>query len=145
MMVLPPGLDADPHRALEDVHDLFLELANDADQLDAPVLYAIAKEGRAGPDPDNLPSNLDALFDAIVEHVPPPIVEDGGFQMLVSNRGHDDYTGSLAVGRISRGSVGPGDEIAVLGSGLVDRARVGQVLVHRGLGREAVDPQFRIV
>jgi GTP-binding protein len=134
--------NADPRRALEDVHDLFLELADDADQLDAPVLYAIAKEGRAGPDPDNLPPNLDALFDAIVEHVPPPIVEDGGFQMLVSNRGHDDYTGSLAVGRISRGSVGPGDEIAVLGSGLVDRARVGQVLVHRGLGREAVDRAY---
>jgi GTP-binding protein len=134
--------NADPHRALSQVHDLFLELADEADQLDAPVLYSIAKEGRAGPDPDQLPPNLDPLFDANVEHEPPPLVEQGGFQMLVSNRAHDDYTGSLAVGRIFRGSVGPGDEIAVLGSGLVDRARVGQVLVHRGLGRDAVERAY---
>ena len=134
--------NADPRRALSQVHDLFLELADEADQLDAPVLYSIAKEGRAGPDPDQLPPNLDPLFDAIVEHVPPPIVEEGGFQMLVSNRAHDDYTGSLAGGRIFRGSVGPGDEIAVLGSGLVERARVGQVLVHRGLVRDAVERAY---
>jgi GTP-binding protein len=134
--------NADPRRALSDVHDLFLELADEADQLDAPVLYTVAKEGRAGRDPNHLSPNLDPLFEAIVEHVPPPIVEEGGFQMLISNRAHDDYTGSLAVGRIFRGSVGPGDEIAVLGSDRVDRARVGQVLVHRGLGREAVDRAY---
>src|SRR6266566_8688055 len=132
--------NADPQRALDQVHDLFLELADDADQLDAPVLYSIAKEGRAGPDPDDLPVNLEPLFEAIVKHVPPPVVEDGGFQMLVSNQSHDDYIGSLAIGRIFRGSVRPGDEVAVLGSeGTVRRARVGQVLVHRGLGRESVE------
>jgi GTP-binding protein len=123
--------NADPRGALDQVHDLFLELADDADQLDAPVLYAIAKQGRAGPDPGHLPANLDPLFDAIIEHIPPPIVEEGGFQMLVSNRAHDDYTGSLAVGRIFRGSVSVGDEIAVLGRDTSGRARVGQVLVHR--------------
>jgi GTP-binding protein len=134
--------NADPRRTLDQVQDLFLELAQDADQLDAPVLYSIAKEGRAGPDPHNLPLDLDPLFEAIVEHIPPPIVEEGGFQMLVSNRTHDDYTGSLAVGRIFRGSVGAGDEIAVLGVASVGRARVGQVLVHRGLGREAVERAY---
>jgi GTP-binding protein len=67
-------------------------------------------------------------------------VEEGAFQMLVSNRAHDDYTGSLSIGRIFRGSVRPGDEVAVLGAGGASRqARVGQVLVHRGLGREAVE------
>jgi GTP-binding protein len=132
--------NADPDRALASVHDLFLELADDADQLDAPVLYAIAKEGRAGLEPNNLPSDLEALFEAIVKHVPPPIVEEGAFQMLVSNRAHDDYTGSLSIGRIFRGSVRPGDEVAVLGAGgASSQARVGQVLVHRGLGREAVE------
>jgi GTP-binding protein len=132
--------NAEPDRTLASVHDLFLELADDTDQLDAPVLYAIAKEGRAGPDPEDLPGDLEPLFEAIVKHVPPPIVEEGAFQMLVSNRAHDDYTGSLAVGRIFRGYVRPGDEVAVLGAGGVTRqSRVGQVLVHRGLGREAVE------
>src|SRR5256884_1886890 len=59
---------AEPERALERVHDLFLELAEDADQLDAPVLYAIAKEGRAGLDPNHLPADLDPLFEPIVKH-----------------------------------------------------------------------------
>jgi GTP-binding protein len=130
---------ADPARALDEVHDLFLELAEDADQLDAPVIYAIAKEGRAGLDPARLEPTLEPLFAAIVEHVPPPAIEEGGFQMLVANRGHDDYTGTLAIGRIFRGSVAPGDPLAVLGSGAEARqARVGQVLLHRGLEREAV-------
>jgi GTP-binding protein len=130
---------AEPERALEQVHDLFLELAEDADQLDAPVIYAIAKDGRAGRDPQHLEATLEPLFEAIVEHVPPPSIEEGGFQMLVANRGHDDYTGALAIGRIFRGSVSPGDPLAVLGAGEETRpARVGQVLLHRGLEREAV-------
>jgi len=131
---------ADPERALQQVHDLFLELAEDADQLDAPVVYTIAKEGRAGLDPRNLEPALDPLFRAIIEHVPPPEVAEGGFQMLVANRAYDDYTGVLAIGRVFRGSVAPGDALAVVGAGGEERqARVGQVLVHRGLGREAVE------
>jgi GTP-binding protein len=131
---------ADPVRTLERVHDLFLELADDADQLDAPVIYAIAKEGRAGLDPAHMEPTLAPLFAAIVEHVPPPSIAEGGFQMLVANRGHDDYTGNLAIGRIFRGSIAPGDALTVLGVGDVARqARVGQVLLHRGLEREAVD------
>jgi len=130
---------AEPERVLQQVHDLFLELAQDADQLDAPALYAVAREGRAGLEPGRLAPTLEPLFDAILEHVPPPSVEEGGFQMLVANRGHDDYTGTLAIGRIFRGSVAPGDPLAVLGAGEETRtARVGQVLVHRGLEREAV-------
>jgi GTP-binding protein len=132
--------NADPARTLDQVHDLFLELAEDADQLDAPVLYAIAKEGRAGRDARYLEATLEPLFEAIVDHIPPPMVEDGPFQMLVANRASDDYTGTLAIGRVFRGSVEPGAAIAVLGAGGEAKpARVGQVLLHRGLGREAVE------
>ncbi len=131
---------AEPARTLQQVHDLLLELADDADQLDAPVIYAIAREGRAGLDPHHLEPTLEPLFQAIIEHVPPPAVAEGGFQMLVANRAHDDYTGTLAIGRIFRGSVSPGDQLTVLGAGGGTRpARVGQVLLHRGLGREAVE------
>jgi len=132
--------NAEPERALERVHDLFLELADTVDQLDAPVLYTVAKEGRAGLDPQHLESTLEPLFRAILEHVPPPAAAEGGFQMLVANRTFDDYTGILAIGRIFRGAVAPGDRVAVLGAGGETRlARVGQVLLYRGLGRVAVE------
>jgi GTP-binding protein len=131
--------NADPAKTLERVHDLFLELAEDADQLEAPVLYTIAKEGRAGVAPDELGPDLEPLFQSIIEHVPAPVVEDGGFQMLVANRAYDDYTGTMAIGRISRGSIAAGDTVSVLtGQGEPRRAKVVQVLVYRGLDRVSV-------
>src|SRR5438552_4125991 len=105
---------ADAKRALELAHDLFLELAENADQLDIPVLYAIAKEGRAGLSAESMGDSLEPLFEAILHHVPAPLVEEGAFQMLVANRGYDDYTGTLAIGRITRGSVKPSQWVAVL-------------------------------
>ena len=131
--------NADPARALKRVHDLFLELAEDADQLEAPVIYSIAKEGRAGLRPDDLGPDLEPLFSAIIEHVPAPLAEQGGFQMLVANRAYDDYTGTMAIGRISRGSIAPGETVAVLGAhGEPRRIKVVSVLMYRGLDRVAV-------
>jgi GTP-binding protein len=131
--------NADPARTLERVHDLFLELAEDADQLEAPVVYAIAKQGRAGLSAGDIGPDLEPLFKVIVEHVPAPVVEAGGFQMLVANRAYDDYTGTMAIGRISRGSISPGQTIAVLGAGGEPRrVKVVQVLMYRGLERVAV-------
>jgi GTP-binding protein len=131
--------NADPQVALHRVHDLFLELAEDADQLEAPVVYAVAKEGRAGPKPDQLAPDLEPLFRAIIDTIPAPAVEQGGFQMLVANRAYDDYTGTMAIGRISRGSVAPGETVAVLAAaGAARRAKVVQVLMYRGLDRVPV-------
>ncbi|HYM96910.1 MAG TPA: GTP-binding protein, partial [Candidatus Sulfotelmatobacter sp.] len=131
--------NADPKTALSKVHDLFLELAEDADQLEAPVVYAIAKEGRAGLDPDDLAPDLEPLFKTIIDHVPAPVAQAGGFQMLVANRAYNDYTGTMAIGRISRGSVKPGDPVAVLGAeGDARRVKVVQVMLYRGLERVAV-------
>jgi GTP-binding protein len=131
--------NADPKSALDKVHDLFLELAEDADQLEAPVIYAVAKEGRAGHKPDDLTADLEPLFKTIIDHIPPPVIEPGGFQMLVANRAYDDYTGPMAIGRISRGSIAPGDAVAVLTAAAEPRrARVVQALVYRGLDRVAV-------
>src|SRR5204862_1976076 len=86
--------NADPQQALTRVHDLFLELAEDASQLEAPVVYAIAKEGRAGLKPDELAGDLEPLFKTIIDNFPAPVAEQGGFQMLVANRAYDDYTGT---------------------------------------------------
>ena len=131
--------NADPRGALERVHDLLLELAEDADQLEAPVAYTIAKQGRAGLSPQALGPDLEPLFQMILDHVPAPVVQEGGFQMLVANRAYDDYTGTMAIGRITRGAVRPGDVIAVLGAGgETRRVRAVQVMLYRGLERVAV-------
>jgi GTP-binding protein len=131
---------AAPEKALEAAHDLFLELAEDSDQLDIPVIYAIAKEGRAGRSADALEPTLAPLFEAILDRVPAPVMEEGPFQMLVANLAYDDYVGRLAVGRVFRGSVRPGDTLAVLtGEGEPRRGKVAQVLLHRGLTRVPVD------
>ncbi|MDQ6692535.1 MAG: translational GTPase TypA [Candidatus Dormibacteraeota bacterium] len=131
---------ADARRALELAHDLFLELAENADQLDIPVLYAIAKEGRAGLSPEDMTDGLEPLFEAILRHVPAPVVEEGAFQMLVANKSYDDYTGTLAIGRITRGSIRPSQTVAVLtGEGEPRRLKVGQVLLYRGLGKLSVE------
>src|SRR5947199_1014593 len=131
--------NADPKKTLERVHDLFLELAEDADQLEAPVIYSIAKEGRAGLKPDELGPDLEPLFKTIIEHVPAPVAEQGGFQMLVANRAYDDYTGTISIGPMSRGPLASRDTVAVLGGdGDQRRVKVAQVLVYRGLDRVAV-------
>jgi GTP-binding protein len=131
--------NADPKAALDKVHDLFLELAEDADQLEAPVIYAVAKEGRAGANADDLAPDLEPLFKTIIEHIPAPVIEPGGFQMLVANRAYDDYTGPMAIGRISRGSIAPGDAVAVLtADGQARRVKVVQALLYRGLDRVPV-------
>jgi GTP-binding protein len=132
--------NADPRGALERVHDLFLELAEDADQLEAPVVYSIAKQGRAGATPEDLAPDLEPLFQTILHSIPAPVVEAGAFQMLVANRAYDDYTGTMAIGRISRGSIAPGDAVVVLdAAGGSRRVKVVQVLLFRGLDRVAVE------
>src|SRR5207245_10488518 len=103
-------------RALRRGADWFAALGEAADALEAPVVYAIAKEGRAGPRPADLAADLEPLSQTIIASIPAPIAEQGGFQMLVANRAHDDYTGTISIGRISRGRVAPGDVIAVLGA-----------------------------
>ncbi|MFZ0218414.1 MAG: GTP-binding protein, partial [Candidatus Dormiibacterota bacterium] len=131
--------NADPVRTLDAVQDLFLELARTDDQLDFPVVYAIAKQGRAGLSPDRLQDTLEPLFQTILDRVPPPHVEFGPFQMLVANRDHDDFTGTLAIGRITRGEVVPGAAISVVGIEGTIAARVGQVLLYQGLARVTVE------
>ena len=92
-------------RSIERLQDLFLELATDADQLEFPVLFAIAREGRAGtePDPAALAPDLRPLFETIVREVPPPDVDpEGPAQMLVASLDYDPHRGRIAIGRVQR-------------------------------------------
>src|SRR4030066_1654894 len=94
--------------------DLFLELATDSDQLDFPILYTSARDGTATTDPAKEGEALIPLFEAILHQVPPPRIESGPFQMLVSNLDYSSYKGKLAIGKIYRGSVRPHDKGTVI-------------------------------
>jgi GTP-binding protein len=120
--------------------DLFLELATDPDQLEFPVLYTIAKQGIAMTSLDQPQEDLHLLFEAIVDAVPAPRVEEGPFQMLITTLGYDSYQGRIAIGRIMRGEVRPGDSVAVVGrQGSVRNTRVVAVYSFEGLKRLPVE------
>lgn len=120
--------------------DLFLELATDAEQLDFPILYASARDGTATTDPEKEGEDLIPLFEAILEKVPPPGIEAGPFQMLVSNLDYSSYKGKIAIGKIYRGSVKPHDKVSVIaGDGSTQNYEVGQVFTFIGLEQPEVE------
>jgi GTP-binding protein len=122
------------------VQDLFLELAVNEDQLDYLVIYASGREGWATLDPDKKGTDLIPLFEAILTEVPPPVVEEGPFQMLVSNLDYDSHKGKIAIGRIWRGKVAPHDQLWVLNAdGSNTPFEVGEVFTHLGLKRTVVE------
>jgi GTP-binding protein len=107
--------DARADWVLEATSDLFLDLATDAAQLEFPVLYAIAREGKAGLSPDRLADDLQPLFDTILDHVPPPEGDPNApLQLQVTTLDYDSHQGRFAIGRIRRGAIRPGDSIVRL-------------------------------
>ena len=130
-----------PDHVLELTHDLFLDLATHSDQLEFPVLYTIAKEGRAGWAPDDLQDNLLPLLDTIVQHIPPPMVErDAPVQMLIASLDYDNHRGRIAIGRVHRGTVRNGDLLVHIASdGTETRQRVTDLTTYAGLGRRKVE------
>ncbi|HEY7067228.1 MAG TPA: translational GTPase TypA [Chloroflexota bacterium] len=132
--------NARPAEVLHLTQDLFLELATDAEQLDFPVLYAIGRDGRAGHAPDALADDLVPLFDTILEHVPAPGGDpEGPFQLMVASLDYDPHLGRIALGRVGRGGVGPGDTVLRLGQDGQERYRVSQLFVSEGLKRVPVE------
>ena len=132
---------ARPDEVVDATFDLFIDLGADDEQADFPVVYTRALEGRAGLAPRELATDLQPLFDTIVEHLPPPrIVADAPAQLLVTTLEHSSYVGKIAVGRLSSGAIRSGQEIAHIGTdGQVRSATVSQVFVFRNLKREAVE------
>jgi len=116
--------------------DLFLDLATTAEQLDFPVLYASGKEGTVTTDPNAKGKNVAPLFEAIIARVPPPRIESGPFQMLVSNLDYDNHKGKIAIGRIWRGSIAPRDPVVCIGVDSTSiRYEAAEVLSYLGLAR----------
>jgi GTP-binding protein len=107
--------DSRPLEVHDAVLDLFIELEATDDQLDAPFLYASARDGWATTSEECCGGDLKPLFDAVIEHVPAPASSvDGPFQMLISTIDYSPYLGRVAIGRIERGSAEVGQQVVLL-------------------------------
>ena len=121
---------------VSEISDLFLELATDDSQLDFPVYYAVARDGKAGRTPQ-LNDNFDDIFEAIVNYIPEPQVdedESADAQLLVAALAADNYLGKYAIGRIARGRLKQGQQVTVLPSGA--KAKIDKLFTYRGLTKE---------
>ena len=132
---------ARPDAVVDATFDLFVDLGAEDHQADFPVVFTRALEGRAGMTPSDLADDLRPLFEAIIEHLPPPHINpDSPSQLLVTTLEHSSYVGKIAVGRLSSGIIRAGQEIAHINSaGNTLPATVNQVFVFRDLKRVAVE------
>lgn len=128
-----------PDWVIDQVFDLFDKLGATDEQLDFPVIYASAINGVAGPEADQLANNMTPLFEIIRDNVPTPVVDvNGPFQMQISSLAYDSYVGVIGVGRVTRGSIKPGQTVTIADS--ENKQRKGKVLNVKGhLGLERID------
>lgn len=128
------------NEVLDEVSDLFLELAISDDQLQYSVYYAIGRDGKAWekmPDNPSEHADLTPIFNAIIEDIPAPKVEQGSFQMLVTSLQYDSFLGKYAIGRVARGNAKPGMQIALMKRGdQTINGRIDKIFGYRGLNRE---------
>ncbi len=132
--------DASPADTLNKTFDLFIELGASDEQANFPIVYTNALTQQAGPTPALSP-DYQPLYEAIIEHIPPPKVDmDSPLQMLVANQSYDDYKGIIAVGRIFAGRITLGQNIARIDvHGHVTTAKVRYLFVFQGLQRIEVE------
>ncbi len=137
--------DAEPAQILQQIEELFLQLANDVSTLDFPVLYAVGREGKAWTelphDPSTAMGDLQPIFEQIIKTVPAPQVKkaDLPFKMQVSHLDFDSYKGIYAIGKVYQGIVHAGDTLSILAEDqVISKAKVDQVFSSEGLDRVAV-------
>ena len=108
--------DARPAEVVDETLDLFIELGATEDQLDFPVVYASAREGRSGYSADAMENNMRPLFDTILAAIPAPEQRpDDPLQILFSTIDYDEYVGRIGIGRIERGTAKRGMPIVICG------------------------------
>jgi GTP-binding protein len=133
--------DARPKEVLNEVYDLFIDLDATEDQIEFPVLYTNARDGYASTEAETRGEDLRPLFDAIVEHVPPPRGNpDAPLQMLVANLDASDYLGRIAIGRIFNGTVRLNDAVVVVKlNGEALPTKVTKLFAFDGLKRVEIE------
>jgi GTP-binding protein len=133
--------DARPNEVVDEIYELFLDLDATAEQIDFPILFSVSREGVAKKELTDNSSNLQPLFDQIVETIPAPKqLRQDSLQLLVANLDYSEYVGRLAIGRIFSGEIVAGDYATLAkADGSMEKIRVSQLYVFEGLKRVAVD------
>ena len=129
-----------PEARVDEVYDevleLFMELDADDEQLDFPVIYTAAKKGIAKLDIHDESENLQPLMETILKVIPPPAGElNAPLQMVITTLEADDYVGKIAIGRVQRGKIKSGENIALISDGEIKKAKIGKVFTYDGLNR----------
>src|SRR3954469_3522167 len=137
-------IDKPEARATEvvnEVFDLFAALDATDEQLDFPILYGSAKQGWMSEKPEGPKEDLAPLFDLVIKHVAPPVVEEGPFRLLGTILEANPYLGRIITGRIASGSVKPNQAVKVLSRDgkVVETGRITKILAFRGLERQPVE------
>jgi GTP-binding protein len=132
--------NCNPDWAHEQVFDLMCSLDAREDQLDFPVIFGSAKNNWMGKDWKNPTTDITALLDAVIEHIPPPEVFTGTPQMLITSLDYSNFIGRIAVGRLTRGVLKTGQQVSLAKKdGTFQRNKIKQIYVFDGLGKKEVD------
>ena len=133
--------DARAEEVVNDIYDLFIDLDATDEQIDFPVLYAVARDGVAKRELADESRSLKPLFEEIVRTIPPPReVRDDALQLLVANLDYNEYIGRLAIGRIFSGEIAQGETVAVVRRDkTVEKIRVKELYAFEGLKRESIE------
>ena len=128
-----------PDEVHEKVFDLMFELGAEEWQLDFPTVYGSAKNNWMSDDWQNETDNIEPLLDMVIEHVPTPVFEEGTTQMLITSLDFSSFTGRIAIGRVQRGNIVEGQQIALVKrDGTITKSRIKEVFIFEGLGRKKV-------
>ena len=129
-----------PDEVQEMVFDLMFNLDATEDQLDFPTIYGSAKQGWMSTDYNKPTDNITAVLDAIIEYIPEPQVLEGDAQMLITSLDYSNYVGRIAIGRVHRGELREGQEIALCKKdGSIVKQRIKELHTFEGMGRKKVE------
>ena len=128
-----------PDDVHESVFDLMFELGAEEWQLDFPTVYGSAKHNWMSDDWKNQTENIEPLLDMVLEHIPSPKVEEGTVQMLITSLDFSSFTGRIAIGRLQRGVLKEGMQIALVKrDGTKVKSKIKELHTFEGLGRKKV-------
>ncbi|MBM7555570.1 translational GTPase TypA [Halanaerobacter jeridensis] len=133
--------EARSEEVVDEILDLFIELGADDDQIEFPVVYASALEGYAQSELDESSDDLTPLFESIVEHIPAPRGEkDAPLQTVVTTIEYNDYVGRMALGKVNRGQISEGEEVAICkNDDSIEYKKVSKLYTYQGLDRAEVE------
>ena len=134
-----PG--ARPEEVVDEVLDLFFDLAANDEQLGFPVIYASGKQGTASLDLKTPGKDMTPIFETIIKYIGAPKVDPNKpLQMLVSSIDYDNYVGRIAIGRVERGSITQGQNVAVCRKdGKIQNIKIGKLYTYQGLKKFEID------